>query len=132
MSGHYAGPGQHGSGQYGTGHYGSGRDYGVSGQYAGPGQYAGQGQYAGPGQYERPRAEPRYERTGEIDLSGQYGQAQYGQAQYGPRSGGYERPHPAQYQQSAGYEPQGQYETPMRVRGAYAVRAVSARRAAPA
>jgi preprotein translocase subunit SecG len=107
MSGHYAGPGQYGSGRYGPGQYGPGGDYGVSGQYAGTGPY------------ERPRAEPRYERTGEIDLSGQYGQAQYGQAQhsqaqYGSRSGGYERPQPAQYQQSAGSEPQGRYETPMR------------------
>ena len=57
-------------------------------QYGLPSPYAADGQYGGSGQYERPRAEPRYERTGEIDRSGQnapgqYGQAQYGQVQYG-------------------------------------------------
>jgi preprotein translocase subunit SecG len=134
----YGVPAHYGSrGQYGAGQHDTGGDYGVSGHYAGPGQY-GTGQYGsggyGTGQYGRPRAEPRYERTGEIDLSGQYGQAQYGQAQYGQaeygqaqygqaeygqaqygsRSGAYERPHPAQYQQPAGYEPLDEYEPPMR------------------
>ena len=72
--------------------------YGAPAHYGSPGQYGTastarasiarlarrrHGQYGGTGQYGRPRAEPRYERTGEIDRSGQYAQPQYAQAQYG-------------------------------------------------
>jgi preprotein translocase subunit SecG len=61
-------------------------------QYGLPSPYAADGQHGGNDQYERPRAEPRYERTGEIDRSGrnpsgQYSQAQYSQAQYGAPAG---------------------------------------------
>jgi preprotein translocase subunit SecG len=158
---------QYGADQYGTGgEYGAGGEYGsiagehgVGSQHGGTGgEYGAGSQYGGIGQYERSHAEPRYERTGEIDRSGQYGQPQYGQPQYGQpqygspsgqppygapgpqyggpgyglpsygqegdpgqpmprqrgRSGAYDRPHPAPYQQSAGYEPQRHYETPLR------------------
>ena len=93
-SGQY-GSGQHASGQYGSGQYSPGQyspgqyspgqtsgQHG-SGQYSPAGEYGAGGQDEGTGQYERPRAEPRYERTGEIDRSGQYAQPQYGQPQYG-------------------------------------------------
>ncbi len=46
-------------------------------RYGAP-QYGASGQY-GSGQYERPQAEPRYERTGEIDRSGQHEQPRYEQ-----------------------------------------------------
>lgn len=86
--------------------------HGTGGQYSG-GQY-GNDQY-GSEQYERPQAEPRYERTGEIDRSGQqeppqsqrvqYEQAEYQQGQYRQgqyRQGQYEQPHQPQYGQAAG------------------------------
>jgi hypothetical protein len=66
-------------------------------QYGLPSPYATDEQHGWNGQYERPRAEPRYERTGEIDRSGQnpsgrysqgqYSQGQYAQPQYGVAAG---------------------------------------------
>ena len=50
--------------------YGAPAHYDSLAQY-GPGQYGTGGQYGGTGHHERPQAEPRYERTGEIDRSGQ-------------------------------------------------------------
>ena len=67
--------------------------YGAPAQYAAPAQSGAVGQPGGSGQYERPRAEPRYERTGEIDLS-QYGPPRYEPPQH--RQAQYER---AQYQE---------------------------------
>src|ERR1039457_3265044 len=58
-------------------------------QYGAPSQYGAGGSYGGSGQSERPRAEPRYERTGEIDRSSPYEQLQYEPPQY----------HQAQYEQ---------------------------------
>ena len=67
-------------------------------QYGLPSLNGVDGQYGGSARYERPRAEPRYERTGEIDLSGhnpppqfsqpqfsqpQFSQPEYGQPEYG-------------------------------------------------
>ena len=74
-------------------------------QYGLPSPYATDEQHGWNGQYERPRAEPRYERTGEIDRSGQnpsgrYGQAQYGQAQYGQAQYGQAQYGQAQYGQA--------------------------------
>jgi preprotein translocase subunit SecG len=79
--------------QYGLGQYGTGGEYGVGGQYGGTRHY------------ERPQAEPRYERTGEIDRSGQYGQAQYGQAQYGQSQYGQAQNGQAPYGSSSGQPP---------------------------
>ena len=111
---HYGSPARHGTGQYGAG-----------GEYGVAGQHGSAGQYGGTGQYDRPHAEPRYERTGEIDRSGQYAQGQYAQGQYGqppygppvpqygasgygPRSYGQEgdpgQPMPHQRERSGGYE----------------------------
>ena len=50
-------------------------------QYGLPSPYATDEQHGWNGQYERPRAEPRYERTGEIDRSGQNPSGRYSQAQ---------------------------------------------------
>ena len=74
-------------------------------RYGLPSPYAADGQYGGHAQDERPRPEPRYERTGEIDRSGQnpsgqYGQAQYGQAQYGQAQYGQAQYGQAQYGQA--------------------------------
>ena len=119
--------------------------YGAPAHYGSPASSACPGSTTpaadgGTGQYERPHAEPRYERTGEIDrCSAQYAPAPvrvpgrpalvrrrraavrapgYGPPAYGreaqsgppmprqPRSGAYERPHPAQYQ-SASTSPRG-------------------------
>ena len=52
--------------------------YGAPAQYGATGQYGGNGQYGDSSQYERPRPEPRYERTGEIDRSAPYAQPEYG------------------------------------------------------
>lgn len=74
--------------QYGApARYGSIAQYGAD-QYGTGGEYGGGGQHGSTGQYERPQAEPRYERTGEIDRSGQYAQAQYAQGQYGQSPSG--------------------------------------------
>ena len=61
-------------------------------QYGLPSPYGAGGRYGASAQFERPRAEPRYERTGEIDRSGhnppapgQYGQPQHDQGEYGQR-----------------------------------------------
>jgi preprotein translocase subunit SecG len=61
---HYGAPGQF--------------DYGTTGQFDAPGQFDDSGWFGGSGEYERPRAEPRYEQTGEIDRSAPYAQPQYG------------------------------------------------------
>jgi len=92
--------------------------YGAGGQYGRGGQYGGGAQYGG-GQYERPRAEPRYERTGEIDRS------QYGQPRY----------EPPQYEQSHYEEPQyeePQYEEPQYGQSQYGPSAGQSPYAAPA
>jgi hypothetical protein len=82
---------QYGADQYGTGgersggsqYGGTAGEHGGASQYGGTaGEYGAGSQYGGTGQNERAHAEPRYERTGEIDRSGQYGQAQYTPAQY--------------------------------------------------
>jgi hypothetical protein len=65
--------------------------YGTSGQY---------GDQYGSERYERPQAEPRYERTGEVDRSGQHEPSRYQQAQY-------EQPQQPQYGQPAGQAPYG-------------------------
>lgn len=95
----YGAPAQHGSpARYGTGQYPAGQY--PTGQYGPGGEY---GQHGGTGQYERPRAEPRYEQTGEIDRSGQY--AQYGQPRYGSPSGQPPYGAPAPQAGAPGYGP---------------------------
>ena len=76
--------------------------YGAPDPYGSAGQYGGSGQYGDSSQYERPRPEPRYERTGEIDRSAPYAQPQYG-SPAGPPSYGAGVP---QYG-PAGYGPPG-------------------------
>ena len=101
-------------------------------QYGLPSPYATDEQHGWNGQYERPRAEPRYERTGEIDRSGQnpsgrFSQAQHSQAQHSqaqhsqaqPGQGPYAQP---QYGASAGQPSYGaspQYSPPGYARPAY-------------
>lgn len=104
--------------------------YGAPARYAAPAQYGvgdqyGGDQFGGTGQYERPRPEPRYERTGEIDRSAPYAQPQYGSPagqpsygaavpQYGPS--GYGPPAYGREAQSGPPRPpqpqSGQYERP--------------------
>jgi preprotein translocase subunit SecG len=73
-------------------------------RYGAP-QYGASGQY-GSGQYERPHAEPRYERTGEIDRSGQHEQPRYEQPRYEQPQYGQPQ-QPPQYGQPAGQAPYG-------------------------
>ena len=105
--------------------YGAPAHYGATGQFDAPGQFDDSGWFGGSGEYERPRAEPRYEQTGEIDRSAPYAQPQYGSPagqpsygaavpQYGPP--GYGPPAYGREDQSGPPMPPrpqpGQYERP--------------------